>query len=128
MIEDEKSNQLAAYGQENPAGPFEALHKRLRQKKICSKCPFHRDGRAGLSPEAVRHVLSELLPVDFGSYDCQEPCDQHAGDEVLEAPICAGAVAYLLKRRCPTLAMRLAFETGVASPEDWESIKVEVID
>lgn len=108
------------------ANPFE---HNLRLKRPCSSCPFLKQGGLVLAPGRLDGITSGLLEDDHRPFPCHKTVHAPHGGEFdgeghympsgREA-MCAGAAAYRMKHRRPSVSMRVAFATGVAAPTDWE--------
>lgn len=109
----------------------------LRLKKPCGNCPFRKEGAIELEPGRVEGILSDMMKNDATTFQCHETVYCKKGGEWTEEgdyqasgheAMCAGAAAVLMKRRRPTVNMRVAFAMGVATPTDWDVAKPVTID
>lgn len=120
--------------------PF-ALYYRL--KSPCSKCPFRKGSTIDLRPGRLEGIVSDLLANDKSTFTCHNTLstsrsDSKAdedGDESLAAidyrngeKMCAGAAAYLMKVRRPSVGMRYAMHSGSISFDHWSNAEESVID
>lgn len=117
-----------------PRDPF-AHH--LRLKKPCDNCPFLPEGAIELEPGRLEGIIQHLLENDQSTFFCHKTLHSIRGgdwdDEGNYTPsgeeaMCAGAAALLMKRGRPSVNMRIAFATGVATPDQWEQLGDRVID
>lgn len=113
------------------------ISQHYRLKKPCANCPFLKEGAIDLRPGRLEGIVSELESDDTATFMCHKTVHTSKGGSWSEdghyqpsghEAMCAGAVAYLLKVRRPTIGMRLAFMGGEASPEQWDEAKTLVID
>ncbi|MDT4882850.1 hypothetical protein FQZ97_1188390 [compost metagenome] len=114
--------------------PFSHL---LRLKKPCANCPFRKEGAIELRPGRLEGIIQGLVENDHSTFHCHKTVySKHGGtrdEEGSNTPsaheaMCAGAAAYLLKKRRPSVVMRVAFAYGLAQPADWDEAKELVID
>lgn len=112
-----------------------AFAHHLRLKQPCANCPFRTCGAIELRPGRVASILQTLLDDDTTTFQCHKTVHSSRGGEWADGryypsgheAMCAGAAAVLMKRGRPTVAMRIAFATGAATPEDWDDAKAVVI-
>lgn len=109
----------------------------LRLKKPCSNCPFLKTGAIELEPGRLEGIIEALIEDDYSSFSCHKTVHSPRGgtwdDDDNYQPsgheaMCAGAAAYLMKHRRPTVSMRFSFSSGSANPDDWDEAKDLVID
>lgn len=117
-----------------PSNPF-AHH--LRLKAPCGNCPFRIDGAIALAPGRLEGIIRALLEDDHSTFQCHKTVHSPCGGEWDDAgnytpsgdeAMCAGAATFLMKRGRPTVAMRIAFVSGVARPDQWDDVAPHVID
>jgi hypothetical protein len=111
------------------------VHYKL--KKPCSNCPFRREGAIDLMPGRLEGIINHLIVDDYSTFQCHKTVHSRSGgdwdDDGNYNPsgnesMCAGAAAYLMKIKRPTVGMRIAFAAGFAQPNDWEPIYPIVIE
>lgn len=139
---DVKNNQdgqllleLPELEDENAGDNLLAAHFRL--KLPCVECPLRKSQQNRLTPGEREKLISALMANDFSTRQCQrlDRFNRHAPSyrrghyfsSDAEA-MCAGAAALLVKRKSPTLGMRVAIATEVIPPDHWEAAKPLVID
>lgn len=123
------------------ADPFAAY---FRLKTPCSKCPFRKNSSIDLRPGRLEGIVEDLLGNDRSTFTCHntlsnsresdrdEDCED--GDEGGEIDyrngekMCAGAAAYLMKVKRPSVGMRYAMHSGSISFDHWENAVDTVID
>lgn len=100
----------------------------LRLKRPCANCPFLKQDAIELAPGRLDGIISGLIEDDHSTFQCHKTVHSVSGgewdDDGNYAPsgheaMCAGAAAYLMKHKRPSVAMRIAFATGAATPADW---------
>ncbi len=108
-----------------------------RLKRPCSNCPFLKEGAIDLAPGRLEGIIEQLTTDDHSTFPCHKTVHCARGGEWNEEgeyspsgheSMCAGAAAYLMKHRRPTVGMRLAFVSGAASPSDWDDVQSLVTD
>lgn len=108
----------------------------LRLKRPCSNCPFLKQGALVLAPGRLEGIISGLLEDDQAPFPCHKTVHSSRGgawdDDGRYTPsgheaMCAGAAAYLVKHKRPTVSMRVAFAMGVAAPTDWDEAQALTI-
>lgn len=113
------------------------LASHLRLKRPCENCPFRTEGAIELAPGRLDGIIQGMLTDDMAPFLCHKTVHSRKGgtwsdDGAYKASgneaMCAGAAAVLMKRGRPTVAMRIAFVTGQASPDQWEYFAGEVIE
>jgi len=116
------------------ANPFK---QHLRLKRPCANCPFLKQGAIELAPGRLDGIIAGLIKDDRSTFQCHKTVHSARGgewdDEGNYIPsghesMCAGAAAYLMKRKRPTVGMRIAFAMGVASPDDWDDAQALTIE
>lgn len=109
----------------------------VRLKKACANCPFLKKGAIELSPGRLEGIIEHLTKDDHSTFHCHKTVHSAKGGERDDdghykpsgkEAMCAGAATYLMKKHRPTVGMRIAFATGGAKPDDWDSQKDRVID
>ncbi|MDI2144883.1 hypothetical protein KBJ94_22790 [Pseudomonas sp. ITA] len=109
----------------------------LRLKRPCSNFPFLKLGAIKLAPGRLDEIIAGLIEDDHSTFRCHKTVHSARGgkwdDEGNYPPsghesMCAGATAYLMKRKQPTVEMRIAFAMGVASPDDWDDAQTLTIE
>ena len=109
----------------------------LRLKRPCANCPFLKEGAIELAPGRLDGIIEGLMEDDQSTFQCHKTVHSRKGGEWDEdgkykasghEAMCAGAAAYLMKNRSPTVAMRFAFATGAATPSDWDDVAASIID
>jgi hypothetical protein len=117
-----------------PRDPFK---HHLRLKKPCENCPFLVEGAIELGPGRVEGIIETLLADDHSTFQCHKTVHSARGGDWDEdgsytpsghEAMCAGAAALLMKRRRPTVAMRIAFALGAARPDQWDGCADQVIN
>lgn len=117
-----------------PDNPFE---HHLRLKRPCENCPFLVDGAIDLAPGRLEGIIEGLLVDDLSTFQCHKTVHSKRGGEWDEdgnytpsgnEAMCAGAAALMIERRRPTVAMRIAFVTGMARPEQWDGCRHLIIE
>lgn len=107
----------------NPSGHY------VRLKRPCSNCPFLKQGGIELHPGRLEGIISGLLKDDHSTFPCHKTVHSSRGGKWNDEgeykasgheAMCAGAAAYLMKHKRPTVEMRLAFAWGLATPNDWD--------
>ena len=105
------------------------LRKFFRLKAPCANCPFLKSGGIELNPGRLDGIKAHLLQDDYSSFYCHKTThftDEEEGEDSEgynpsgKEAHCAGAVAFLLSRGRPNIAMRLAFSEGHTKPADFE--------
>ncbi|KPG82229.1 hypothetical protein [Pseudomonas sp. RIT-PI-o] len=116
------------------ANPFK---HHLRLKRPCTNCPFLKQGAIELAPGRLDGIIAGLIEDDHSTFQCHKTVHSARGgewdDDGNYAPsghesMCAGAAAYLLKHKRPTVGMRIAFAMGAASPTDWDDAQAMTIE
>lgn len=120
---------------------IEELKRHYRMKRPCSNCPFLKEGAIELHPDRLPSIIDGLVTDDYSTFQCHKTVHSAQGGEWDEddegntaykpsghESMCAGAAAYLMKHRRPTVGMRMAFAFDVATPEDWDEAKKLIID
>lgn len=116
------------------AGPFK---HHLRLKRPCSNCPFLKKGAIELNPGRLEGIIEGLVEDDHSTFQCHKTVHSSRGGEWDDdgnykpsghESMCAGAAAYLMKHKRPTVGMRLAFAVGAAKPSDWDHAQTLIID
>ncbi|WP_153785301.1 hypothetical protein [Pseudomonas sp. EMN2] len=109
----------------------------LRLKRPCVNCPFLKKGAIELAPGRLEGIISALVEDDHSTFQCHKTVHSARGGEWDEdgnytasghEAMCAGAAAYLMKKRMPSVGMRFAFATGAARPDDWDEVQDLVIE
>lgn len=109
----------------------------LRLKKPCENCPFLTEGAIELAPGRLEGIIEQLLTDDYSTFQCHKTVHSKRGGEWDDngnytpsghEAMCAGAAAVLMKRRRPTVAMRIAFVQGAARPDQWDGCSHHVIN
>lgn len=105
-----------------------------RLKKPCGNCPFLKTNGIELRPGRVKGIAQQLMKDDDSTFTCHKTVHSPEGgqwDNVEEEAegkyipsgheaMCAGAAAYLMVQRRPTIGMRMAFAFKDATPTDWD--------
>lgn len=123
------------------ADPFAAY---FRLKTPCSKCPFRKNSSIDLRPGRLEGIVKDLLDNDRSTFTCHNTLsnsrdsdrdeDREDGDEGGKIDyrngekMCAGAAAYLMKVKRPSVGMRYAMHSGSISFDHWEKAVDTVID
>lgn len=107
-------------------------------KKLCSNCPFRKDGKAiALSPGRLEGIIQDLVDDDWSSFYCHKTVYCSNGGEhddegnyhpSGEESMCAGAMGYLHKIGRPSVGMRLALAMKDISVDDLDNMSSMVID
>lgn len=109
----------------------------FRLDKPCSNCPFKKQGAINLAEERLDSIIDDLINNDTKTFFCHKHVHSSKGGDFDEdgnymksgdEPMCAGAAAYLMKVRRPTVGMRLAFATGDLSISSLEKNFDSVIE
>jgi hypothetical protein len=109
----------------------------LRLKRPCANCPFLKQGAIELAPGRLDGIIAGLIEDDHSTFQCHKTVHSARSgewdDEGTYTPsghesMCAGAAAYLMKHKRPTVATRVAFAMGVASPADWDDAQAMTIE
>ncbi|TXH13249.1 MAG: hypothetical protein E6R03_11665 [Hyphomicrobiaceae bacterium] len=99
----------------------------FRLKRPCNNCPFLKAGAIELAPGRIEGIIQALMSDDLEAFPCHKTThggdfeyDPETGEEVRYVPdgresYCVGAMAYLLKKRSPNVAMRLGAAFGKLS-------------
>ncbi|HHN0562647.1 TPA: hypothetical protein ACRN02_005779 [Pseudomonas aeruginosa] len=116
------------------ANPF--MHH-LRLKRPCANCPFLKQDAIELAPGRLDGIITGLLEDDHSTFPCHKTVHSARGGEWDDngnytpsgyESMCAGAAAYLMKHKRPTVGMRIGFAMGVASPADWDDAQALTIE
>ncbi len=132
------SSERVSKADEDPFREF------FRLKKPCANCPFRKEGAIELMPGRLDSIIEGLLADDFESFLCHKTVNREVEDDFEETfdhrhdeagrpildgeKLCAGAAAYLIKAKRPTVGMRIALITGSISPSQWDASLDLVID
>lgn len=113
------------------------MSQHYRLKKPCENCPFLKEGAIDLRPGRLEGIITHIESDDSTTFMCHKTVHSSKGGAWSEdgdyqpsghESMCAGAAAYLLKLRRPTVGMRLAFISGEVSPGQWDEAKALIID
>jgi len=120
---------------EGDGGRLLASYFRLRTP--CTECPLRKSQQDLLPPGEGEAIIAELLAHDFSTRLCQRVVrfreyalsnkkGTHFSSD--SDAMCAGAAAFLLKRRRPTLGMGIALATRTVPPDHWDEGRPLVVD
>lgn len=116
------------------ANPFK---QHLRLKRPCANCLFLKQGAIELEPGRLDGIITALIEDDHSTFSCHKTVHSARGGEWDDdgnytpsghESMCAGAASYLMKHKRPTVGMRIAFATGMASPTDWNEAQALIIE
>jgi hypothetical protein len=112
-------------------------------KMPCSNCPFRKEGAISLMPGRVENIAESLINNDLQPFLCHKTLNASPSDDDSyvddEGPtlhrtlrdgerMCAGAAAFLMKHKRPTVGMRAAFSFGSIDRDHWAKAEASVID
>lgn len=116
---------------------MDVITNHYQLKRPCSNCPFRKKGAIYLVPGRLEGIIKDITDDDTKTFYCHKTVHHNNGGEWDDdnnynpsgnEMMCAGAAAYLMKIKQPTVGMRIAFVVGAAKVNDWDDTFDEIIE